>query len=119
MYSEVAWVLVSSGTEVQPQIILEQEYLPDYFSVSYDHYADGLAFVTEILEGLKERLEAWKGALELKGSRVDVRKTKMMIDSENVGKITVEGAFFVLFSERCMTNIKRVSRVLDYSHVFV
>ena len=65
------------------------------FSVSYDHDADGLAFVTEILEGLKERLEAWKGALESKGSRVDVRKTKMMIDSENVGKITVERAFFL------------------------
>ena len=94
MYSEVAWVLVSSGTEVQPQIILEQDYVPDYFSVSYDHDADGLAFVTEILEGLKERLEAWKGALESKSSRVDVGKTKMMIDSENVGKITVERAFF-------------------------
>ena len=35
--SEVAWVLVSSGTQVQPQIILDQDYLPDYLSVSY-HY---------------------------------------------------------------------------------
>ena len=119
MYSEVAWVLASSGTEVQPQIILEQEYLPDYFSVSYDHDADGLAFVTEILEGLKERLEAWKGALESKGSRVDVRKTRMMVDSENVGRLQWRGHFFVLFSERCMTNIKCVSRVLDYTPVFV
>ena len=30
MYSEVAWVLVSLGTQVQPQIIL-------YLSVSYDY----------------------------------------------------------------------------------
>ena len=33
MYAEVAWVLVSSGTLVQPQIILDSHYL----SVSYDY----------------------------------------------------------------------------------
>ena len=37
MTSEVAWVLVSSGTQVQPQIILDPDYLPDYLSVSYDY----------------------------------------------------------------------------------
>ena len=37
MYSEVAWVLVYSGTQVQPQIILDTDYLPDYLSVSYDY----------------------------------------------------------------------------------
>ena len=37
MYSEVAWVLVSSGTQVQLQIILKSGYLPDYLSVSYDY----------------------------------------------------------------------------------
>ena len=37
MYSEVAWVLVSSGTQVQPQIILDSDYLPDYLFVSYDY----------------------------------------------------------------------------------
>ena len=31
MYAEVAWVLVSSGTQVQPQIIIDPDYLPDYF----------------------------------------------------------------------------------------
>ena len=35
MNSEVAWVLVSSGTQVQPQIILDSDYLPDYLSVFY------------------------------------------------------------------------------------
>ena len=30
---EVAWVLVSSGTQVQPQILLDLDYL----SVSYDY----------------------------------------------------------------------------------
>ena len=38
MNSEVAWVLVSSGTQVQPQIILHPDYLPDWLPVSY-HYA--------------------------------------------------------------------------------
>ena len=37
MYAEVAWELVSSGTQVQPQIILNPDYLPDYLSVSYDY----------------------------------------------------------------------------------
>ena len=37
MNSEVAWVLVSSGTQVQPQIILNLDYPPDYLSVSYDY----------------------------------------------------------------------------------
>ena len=37
MYAEVAWVLVSLETQVQPQIILDPDYLPDYLSVSYDY----------------------------------------------------------------------------------
>ena len=37
MYAEVAWVLVSSRTRVQPQIILDPDYLPDYLPVSYDY----------------------------------------------------------------------------------
>ena len=37
MNSEVAWVLVSLGTQVQPQIILDPDYLPDYLSVSDDY----------------------------------------------------------------------------------
>ena len=37
MYAEVACVLVSSGTQVQPQIILDQDYFTDYLSVPYDY----------------------------------------------------------------------------------
>ena len=37
MYADVAWALVSSGTQVQPQIIHDPGYLPDYLSVSYDY----------------------------------------------------------------------------------
>ena len=34
MYSEVGVLLVSSGTQVQPQVVLEPNYLPYYLSVS-------------------------------------------------------------------------------------
>ena len=44
-------------------------------------------------KGLKGRLETWKGALELKRLRVNVKKIKMMISSGNPGKFTVEGKF--------------------------
>ena len=37
MYSEVAWVIVSSGTQFRPQIILDPDYLPDCLSVSCDY----------------------------------------------------------------------------------
>ena len=37
MYSEAAWVLVSLGTPVQPQIIFNPDYLLDYLSISYDY----------------------------------------------------------------------------------
>ena len=38
MNSEVAWVLVSSGSQAQQQIIFDPDYLPDYLFVSYDYY---------------------------------------------------------------------------------
>ena len=36
MNSEVSWVLVSSGTQAQPQITLDPDYLLNYLSVSYE-----------------------------------------------------------------------------------
>ena len=37
MYSDIAWVLVSSRTQVQLQIIIKPHYLPDHLSVSIDY----------------------------------------------------------------------------------
>ena len=51
-------------------------------------YGNSLALESETLEILKERIEAWKGGL-----RVNVKKTKMMISSENSVKFTEEGKF--------------------------
>ena len=52
MYAEVAWVLVSSGTQVQPQIILDPDYLPDYFSVSYYYGTIRSAVVAEVVASI-------------------------------------------------------------------
>ena len=37
MHAEVAWVLVSSETQFQPQVILNPDHLLYYLSVSYDY----------------------------------------------------------------------------------
>ena len=43
MYAEIAWVLVSLETQVQPQVVLNPDYLPDYLLASYDYgYCEGL-----------------------------------------------------------------------------
>ena len=44
-------------------------------------HADDLTLVGETLEELKWGLQACKGALESKGRRVNVKKTKIMISS--------------------------------------
>ena len=49
MYAEVVWVLVSAGTQVQPQIIPDPDYLSDYLSVSYD-YAKISSVKVEVLQ---------------------------------------------------------------------
>ena len=51
-------------------------------------HAEDLEFVSETLESLKGRLGALKVALELEGLIVNTKKTKMMIISENTGKVT-------------------------------
>ena len=47
------WVLVSLGTKVQPQIILEPDYLPDYLLISYDYVLNAL-FVENDKEEIKQ-----------------------------------------------------------------
>ena len=37
MYSEVAWVMVSSGTQVQPQTTLEPSYPADFRFFSFEY----------------------------------------------------------------------------------
>ena len=46
MYAEVACVLVSLGTQVQPQVILNPDYLPDYLTDSYDYDGSSISLVS-------------------------------------------------------------------------
>ena len=50
-------------------------------------YADDLVLMSESLEDLRERLQRWRRALEGKGLKANVGKTKMMV-SVTEGKIT-------------------------------
>ena len=42
-------------------------------------YADDLVLLSENLEDLRERFQRWRGALESKGMKVNIRKTKVMV----------------------------------------
>ena len=44
MKSEVAWILLSSETQVPGQIIFDPDYLSDYLSVPYDYCQDDKCF---------------------------------------------------------------------------
>ena len=46
MYAEIAWVLVSSGTQVKPQIKIDTDYLSDYPYVSYDYVKIKIMYCT-------------------------------------------------------------------------
>ena len=58
--SEVAWVLVSSATQVQPQIILDPDYLPDYLSISYGYDLKELSTVEALVSGHNRFKRIWK-----------------------------------------------------------
>ena len=52
VYTDVAWVLLSSQTQVQTQLILNRDYLPDNLSVSYDYdfaYLSLLVIITFVI----------------------------------------------------------------------
>ena len=55
--------------------------------------AGELALVSEKFEGLKERLEACKGSIASKRLRVNFKVAKMIISSENDGKVTERDKF--------------------------
>ena len=58
--SEVTWVVVSSGTQVQAEKILHPDYLPEYLPVSY--YYDLVKFTSDSSKTLKvtKKFVAWK-----------------------------------------------------------
>ena len=59
MYSDVAWVLVSLGTQVQSQIILDPDYLPYY--LSYYHLITMLQHFNYIVQSCLK----WKSRVKI------------------------------------------------------
>lgn len=53
--------------------------------------ADDLTLVTESPDSARKKIKALKDALKLKGSRVNVKKTKVMISNEKARKLRKEG----------------------------
>ena len=47
--------------------------------IKEDLYADDLVLMSEIMEGMKERFFKWTSALESKGLKVNLKKTKVMV----------------------------------------
>ena len=52
MYTEVVWVQLSLGTQVQSQMILDPDYLPDYLSFSYDYVSNYSLAILQYHESL-------------------------------------------------------------------
>ena len=67
-------------------------------------YADDLVLMSENLEDLRERFQRWRGALESKGMKVNIRKTKMMVSGAEgeivIGKVDPCG----ICGKRAMSN---------------
>ena len=62
-------------------------------------YTDDMPFAIKAFEHLKGKLETWKGGLELKGFRISVDKTRMMI-SEKLERLQEKASFLVLFAKK-------------------
>ena len=56
-------------------------------------YADDLVIITETIEELSQKLDAWKVNLEKKGLRVNMKKTKTMFSEVNMDTLIGTGAY--------------------------
>uniref|UniRef100_UPI00397F9C9D hypothetical protein n=1 Tax=Salmonella sp. s55962 TaxID=3159685 RepID=UPI00397F9C9D len=54
-------------------------------------YADHLVLIAETLEELVVKLKTWKGGMEAKGLRVNIKKTKVLISGFDVGNVRDPG----------------------------
>ncbi len=81
---------VHQGSVLSPLLfIIVMEALSRHFKTGCPWellYADDLVIVSETIEDLKTSLKNWKNALETKGLRVNVGKTKVLCCSHNASK---------------------------------
>ena len=86
VYAEIAWALVSSGTQVQPQLILDPDYLPEYLSVSY-----GYGYIYIVCTVLLR--ESWE------------RKWRELVGKPNNGDKSLSFLFFFFVDIRYFTKL--------------
>ena len=86
VYAEIAWALVSSGTQVQPQLILDPDYLPEYLSVSY-----GYGYIYIVCTVLLR--ESWE------------RKWRELVGKPNNGDKPLSFLFFLFVDIRYFTKL--------------
>ena len=90
MYAEVAWVLASSETQVQPQRKLDPVRLPDYPSVFYDY---------DQTERQEQKFIVCKSTIKLAKNFITVLKIlymKNILSFSNIRCFILEGDFFFL-----------------------
>ena len=58
-------------------------------------YVGDLALISELLEGLKAKLETSKGALESTGLRLNVQKKKIIVIGDKARKVRKEEKFIL------------------------
>ena len=76
--------------------ILELEALSRDFSIGAPWellYADDLLIIADSLEKSRARLKAWKDAMEKKGCRVNMSKTKFMISGVDLDVLDKSGIY--------------------------
>ena len=78
-------------------------------------YANDLMLMSEILDDLRDRFQRWRGALESKGMKVNIRKTKMMVSGAEgeIARSNVEYVGKELCLMRCCAHCVRNGFTLD------
>ena len=88
---------VHQGSVLSPLLfIIVMEALSEEFRVGLPWellYADDLALTAESISDLERQYVAWKGGMETKGLRVNVKKTKVMVSSRDLKPKNKTGKF--------------------------
>ena len=79
-------------------------------------YADDLVLMAESVEDLKEKVLRWKDCMEVKGLKVNIGKTKVMVSGKNCGAIEKMGTLSCTVCERVGNNLVRCTGCSGWVH---
>ena len=80
-------------------------------------YADDLVLMSENLEDLRERFPRWRDALESKGLRINITKTKMMVSGAEGEVVRSRVDPCGICGKRVMSNVTGSIRGWSRSHL--